>query len=147
MWEGACSRWRPGSPPGCWSLIEYISVIWVTAAIGSALMYGLASTVYPLFNTATRLHLCIRPIRGSPSLASGQHWLSSRYADYVQASKAGKGAGIDPRRSDLGSMFSSRGWSALRPGGRTLVICNLSQPAGLRLVGCDKSGHSVAAPR
>ena len=40
----------------------YISVFAVTATNGSALMYGLASTVYPLSNTATRLHLCIRPI-------------------------------------------------------------------------------------
>ncbi len=31
----------------------------------AAAMYGLAPTFNPLLNTATRLHLCIRPIRGS----------------------------------------------------------------------------------
>ncbi|RZO06191.1 hypothetical protein EKG40_18620, partial [Pseudomonas moorei] len=30
-------------------------------------MYGLAPTFNPLLNTATRLHLCIRPVRGSLS--------------------------------------------------------------------------------
>ena len=30
-------------------------------------MYGLAPTFNPLLNTATRLHLCIRPVQGSLS--------------------------------------------------------------------------------
>ncbi len=39
----------------------------VPASIASMLapMYGLAPTFNPFLNTDTRLHLCIRPVRGS----------------------------------------------------------------------------------
>ena len=50
-----------------------------------------------------------------PIPASGQHWFSSWHANYIQASRASRSAGINPRRSDLGSMFSSKGWSGLTP--------------------------------
>ncbi|MNE04616.1 hypothetical protein D3C80_971530 [compost metagenome] len=88
-----------------------------TGLIASKLapMYGLAPTVYLLFKHCYPVASMYKAYSRKPSLASGQHWLSSRYADYIQASKAGRSAGINPRRSDLGSMFSSRGWSALAP--------------------------------
>ncbi len=82
-------------------------------------MYGLAYIVDLLLNMVTRLHLCIRPIRGSLSLLANIG-VSSQCADYVQATKAGRSEGIILRRSYQGSMFTSRGWGKQRPGGVTL---------------------------
>lgn len=56
-------------------------------------------------------------------LASGQHWFSSRNADYIQASRASRSAGIYPRRSNLGSMFSSKGLR--RPGASVAELVKL----------------------
>ncbi len=109
-------------------------------------MYGLAYIVYPLLNMVTRLHLCIRPIRGSVSLLANIG-VSSRYADYIQASWAGRSAGINPRRSYQGSMFSSRGWSGSAPRWRNSVNQWLIPSPDDRSIVDGRSVHSVAVPR
>jgi hypothetical protein len=72
-------------------------------------MYGLAPTVYPLLKNRCPVASMYQACSWKPSSASGQHWISARYADYREASKASRSPGINPRRSDLGSMFFSRG--------------------------------------
>jgi len=72
-------------------------------------MYGLTSTVYPLFEHCYPVASMYQAYSRKPPSASGQHWVSSRHANYNQASRAGRSVGINPRRSDLGSMFVSKG--------------------------------------
>ena len=54
----------------------------------AAPMYGLAHIVYLLLNIGTRLHLCIRPIRGSFSLLANIV-VSSQCAVYIEAITSG----------------------------------------------------------
>ena len=55
------------------------------------------NTVYPV---ASMYQACSRK-----RWASGQHRISSRHANYREASRASRSSGINSRRSDLGSMF------------------------------------------
>jgi hypothetical protein len=82
-------------------------------------MYGLAYIVYLLFEQGYPVASMYQAYSRKLG-ASGQHRVSSQHAHYIQASWAGRSVGIDPRRSYLGSMFTSRGWGARHPGGVTL---------------------------
>ena len=110
-------------------------------------MYGLAPTVYPLLKNRRPVASMYKAYSWKPSSASGQNWKSSWYADYIQASKASRSLGINPRRSYLGSIFFSKGSDSWYLGGRTLSLSGSSLPAGHLRRGDDKSGHSVEAPR
>jgi hypothetical protein len=84
------------------------------AGVQPRAMYGLAPTVNPAFehrNPVASMYEASARERWAP----GRHWVSSRNADYGKASRAGSAAGIDSRRSDLGSMFMSSGWDVGAP--------------------------------
>ena len=105
-------------------------------------------TLAPCFsNTATRLHLCTRPVRGSCFWLLAEIGCARGMPITCRPQRPGKGAGIDPRRSDLDSMFSSRGWSAAAHRWQNALISELALLAGHRPVGCGKSGHFVAAAK
>ena len=78
-------------------------------------MYGLAPTVKPAFQHCYPAASMYQAYSRKLSSASGQHCVSLRYAYYIQTSKASRSQGINPQRSYLGSMFSSRGWSDFAP--------------------------------
>ncbi|KRP69041.1 hypothetical protein TX23_24240, partial [Pseudomonas paralactis] len=67
-------------------------------------MYGLAPTVNPLFKHWYPVASMYQAYSRKLQTASGQHWISSRSAHYKKASRAGRSAGINSRRSDQGSM-------------------------------------------
>src|SRR5690606_23355337 len=99
----------------CLQANGYFSGILGIFACGQAPMYGLARCCQPClehgYPVASMYQACSR----KPRWASGQHRISSRYADYRKASRARRSLGIDPRRSELESMLLSRGWSASAP--------------------------------
>ena len=73
-------------------------------------MYGLAPHCQPalLLNTAARLHLCIRPVRGSAWLLANIGSAREMPITFRPQGPVGAQASHS-RRSNLGSMFSSKG--------------------------------------